>query len=83
MSSDGNGNYFSFYDSADEGLDKVTHIDNKLYFANYKFAGNSKFDYANGFTYNLAQIGKSKPECLFSRSCLPLQFSQADPFKKK
>jgi hypothetical protein len=62
MGSDNNGNYFSFYDSADAEVDKVTHPDNKLYFNNNKFKGKSKADYANGFDYTLTQIRKSKPE---------------------
>lgn len=43
-------------------IEKVAHTENKLYFANNKFAGASKTDYATGYTYTLVQKRKSKPE---------------------
>ncbi len=62
MGTDEYGNYFRFYDSGSRHIDLVTHPDNKLYFENDKFTGKSKVDYANGFTYRLTQIRKSKPK---------------------
>lgn len=61
MGTDSNGNYFSFYDSGSSNVDLVTHADNKLYFNNNMFQGTTEASFANGFTYTLAQIRKSKP----------------------
>ncbi len=61
MGTDTNGNYFRFYDNASANIDKCTHPENKLYYANNVIEGYSNVNYASGFLFRITQIRKSKP----------------------
>lgn len=62
MGSDISGNYFTFYDNADNESIKGASAFNKMYYNSTSglIQGNSMTDYATGLTYILTQIRKSK-----------------------
>ncbi|WP_297984685.1 hypothetical protein [uncultured Chryseobacterium sp.] len=62
MGSDASGNYFTFFDNADNEIIKGASSFNKLYYNDLTglITGNSMTDYASGLTYILTQIRKSK-----------------------
>jgi hypothetical protein len=63
MGKDSNGNYFQFYDNASSRTDQGTSSLNKLYYdpVTGLISGTSETNYANGLTYTLSMIRKSKP----------------------
>ena len=62
MGSNSNGNYFSFYDNASGNSNIGASPNNKLYYDSSTglISGTSDAPYANGLTYVLTQIRKSK-----------------------
>lgn len=63
MGSDAGGNYFTFYDNSTSSVARGASSLNRLYvdYTNHTITGKSMTPYAQGSTYQVTQIRKSKP----------------------